>query len=248
MRGRALVALAGIAAVAAFAFVSHAVFSGGSNAGGIKTSKFATDPDSGGARALPGGEGPAGGWEAYLAAADAYPAKDITPAQVQKAEDTFAALSSKNDARWNPGIGNNWDQIAPQTNATEPGVLAFTGDTNTTASRTTALVVDPDCKAWDCRIWVGASGGGVWTTKDAHVGPPELGADQAEAARPELGRRPHARPGRQEARHALPRHGRGQPLRLRLRGGRRRLPDDGQGRALDQARRQVRRATRPMPA
>jgi hypothetical protein len=65
MRGRAFVALAAIAAVAAFAFVSHAVFNGGSKAHKVQASKFATDPDSGSARAT-AGEGPAGGWDAYL--------------------------------------------------------------------------------------------------------------------------------------------------------------------------------------
>ena len=175
MRGRAFVALAGIAAVAAFAFVSHAVFSGGSKAHRTQVSKFAAgDPESGGARALPGGEGPAGGWDAYLAAADAYPAASITPAQVQTAEDTFAALASKNDARWNPNTGHKWQQVAPKKDATEPGVLAFSGDTNTTASRTTALVVDPDCKAnGSCRMWVGASGGGVWKTDNANSDNPD---------------------------------------------------------------------------
>src|SRR5690349_6626046 len=169
MRGRAFVALAAIAAVAAFAFVSHAVFSGGSKAHKVQASKFASDPDANSASAT-AGEGPAGGWDAYLAAADAYPASTITPDQVQRAEDTFAAIASKNDNRWNSAGGKKWELVSPKTNATEPGVLAFTGDTNTTASRTTALAVDPDCKAkGSCRIWIGAAGGGVWKTDNANA-------------------------------------------------------------------------------
>jgi hypothetical protein len=44
MRGRAFVALAAVAAVAAFAFVSHAVFSGGSTTQKVQASKFAERP------------------------------------------------------------------------------------------------------------------------------------------------------------------------------------------------------------
>ena len=174
MRGRAFVALAGIAAIAAFAFVSHAVFKGGSKARVTQVSKFAAgESESGGATAT-AGEGPVGGWDAYLAAADAYPATEVTPEQVQKAEDTFASLASRSNGRgFNSNAGHKWQQVSPKTNATEPGVLAFTGATNTTASRTTAMVVDPDCKANDCQIWVGASGGGVWTTHDATSNNPD---------------------------------------------------------------------------
>jgi hypothetical protein len=168
MRGRAFVALSAIAAVAAFAFVSHAVFSGGSKAHKVQASKFATDPDANSASAT-AGEGPAGGVDAYLAAADAYPASTVTPDQVQKAEDTFASIASRGGRGFNSAGGKKWEQVAPKENAIEPGVLAFTGDTNTTASRTTALAVDPDCKAkGSCRIWIGAAGGGVWKTDNAN--------------------------------------------------------------------------------
>jgi hypothetical protein len=166
MRGRAFVALGAIAAIAAFAFVSHAVFSGGSKAHKVQASKFASDPDANSASAT-AGEGPVGGWDAYLAAAEAYPASGVTPDQVQKAEDTFASIASRGDQRFKSAGGKKWDQVSPKTNATEPGVLAFSGATNTTASRTTALAVDPDCKANKCRVWIGAAGGGVWKTEDA---------------------------------------------------------------------------------
>src|SRR5262249_9983272 len=59
------------------------------------------------------------------------------------------------------------------------------GATNTTASRVTALVADPDCSAIQCRLWAGVSGGGVWRTNDAtapnpvwqQVGPEQLDQD-----------------------------------------------------------------------
>ena len=87
-------------------------------------------------------------------------------------------------------------------NATQPGVTAFSGATNNTASRITALVVDPDCGAKgknDCRVWVGAAGGGVWRTEKATGDEPGLEAAQAGRPRPELGRRADARSDRQEA-------------------------------------------------
>jgi len=173
MRGRAFVALAAIAAVAAFAFVSHAVFNGGSKAHKVQVSKFASDPDANSANAT-AGEGPAGGFEAYMAAAEAYPATSVTPEQIQTAQDTFAAIASRGDQRFKSAGGKKWELVSPKTNATEPGVLAFSGDTNTTASRTTALVVDPDCKAkGSCRLWIGAAGGGVWRTDNANDGNPD---------------------------------------------------------------------------
>jgi hypothetical protein len=58
-------------------------------------------------------------------------------------------------------------------NATQPGVTSFSGATNNTASRITALVVDPACSANKCRVWAGASGGGVWRTDNAEAPNPE---------------------------------------------------------------------------
>src|SRR5262249_14153900 len=73
--------------------------------------------------------------------------------------------------------GGPWQQYGPLVHGTEPGVLAFSGATNNTASRTTALAVAPDCgnakkNAAPCRAWIGASGGGVWETDDALAADP----------------------------------------------------------------------------
>ena len=62
--------------------------------------------------------------------------------------------------------------LGPQMDATQPGVTSFSGATNNTASRITALVVDPKCSAHKCRLWAGASGGGVWLTTNALSGHP----------------------------------------------------------------------------
>jgi len=114
------------------------------------------------------GEGPIGGWDAYMAAARAYPANEIPPAVVQKVKATFDRLADADAKTGDPGAkGKKWKLFGPTEAAVQPGVTAFTGATNTTASRVTAMVVAPDCSTTKCRIWVGASGGGVWRTDNA---------------------------------------------------------------------------------
>ena len=51
-------------------------------------------------------------------------------------------------------------------------MISFSGATNDTASRTAALVADPDCRRRSCRVWAGASGGGVWRTDNASPADP----------------------------------------------------------------------------
>jgi len=118
------------------------------------------------------GEGPAGGYEAYVSASRTYPANVISPAIVKRAQTTFSRLA-KRDARFAKTArgrhfldnnGGKWEQYGPRTFGLEPGVISFSGATNVTASRTVAIVADPDCTASKCRVWAGTSGGGVWMT------------------------------------------------------------------------------------
>ncbi len=138
------------------------------------------------------GEGPIGGYEAYRSAARTYPANTIPPAVVARAKATFnriakrdAKLRAKLRARHARGFlaaGPKWHLYGPRKYAVEPGVLAFNGATNVTASRSVALIADPDCTAQRCRVWVGTSGGGVWRTNNIlasdplwkQVGPKDL--------------------------------------------------------------------------
>src|SRR5690348_12103459 len=90
MRGRALVVLAGLAAIAVVALVGGA-FKGGSHAA-ARYSKFSlTDPDS---KAQDPGLGPGMTYDAYLQEAQAYPAANVTPDEVANAEATFNALAN----------------------------------------------------------------------------------------------------------------------------------------------------------
>ena len=118
-------------------------------------------------RTLPG-EGPIGGYEAYKSAARTYPANVIPPSMVQNAKNTFNNIAAQGD----PGNNNHWKAYGPLQHSIQPGVLAFSGATNATASRDTALVIAPTCVPGNCRLWVGSSGGGVWRTDDALASDP----------------------------------------------------------------------------
>jgi hypothetical protein len=166
--------LSGTVLLLAAAVALTLVFLAGRSSGG--TPVYRLGAGSGGLLNKEGtaGEGPAQGFEAYRSAARTYPANTISPGIVARAKSTFTKIA-KRDARLrkalrrSQGRGFQWDSsqwqfYGPRKYAVEPGVLAFSGATNVTASRTVALVADPDCSARKCRVWAGTSGGGVWRT------------------------------------------------------------------------------------
>ncbi len=209
MRGRAFVVLAGLAALATVALIGGAVFKGGSHSA-ARYSKFSlTDPDS---KAQTPGLGPGMTWDTYLQAADAYPAANVTPSEVANAEATFNALAASDAKHGDPkGGGAQWQQVGPQQDATQPGVTAFSGATNDTASRTASLLVAPDC---------GSKGYGKDCTRlgrsrrrrrlaHGQRDRRESGLEAAASRRPRpgFGRRARVRPDRQEEQDDLPGHG-----------------------------------------
>jgi len=120
------------------------------------------------ARTKPGRKGPVGGYEAYKSAARTYPANVIPPSMVQNAKNTFVKIATQGD----PSSNNHWLSYGPIQHSIEPGVLSFSGATDATASRDTALVIAPTCVPGNCRLWVGTAGGGVWRTDDALAADP----------------------------------------------------------------------------
>ena len=168
LRTRYRVAVGAVVIPAALLVALLLAFAGGSGSNAVAghISKFAAgDPDS---KADTPGLGP-NGFEAYQAAALAYPANTIPPAIAQRAAATFSAIATEDAKHGDPkGAGRQWKQYGPRQDSTQPGVLAFSGATNSTASRITTLVVSPDCKAnGRCRVWAGPAGGGIWRTDDA---------------------------------------------------------------------------------
>jgi hypothetical protein len=137
---------------------------GSSRGDGVVNSKFAaSEPDAGNAAAKPG-LGPATA-EAYQAAERTYPANVIPTSVVERSRATFDRIATQSQSSGEGG--GNWQQYGPRTNAFQPGVLAFSGANNTTASRVTTMVIAPTCDPGDCRLWAGVSGGGIWRTDNA---------------------------------------------------------------------------------
>ena len=171
MRGKLHGVLGGAVTVLAFSTMALIVGHDTGEFGGMRLGKFGLgDPDARGAasaQASPG-EGPVGGWEAYKAALRTYPAEAIPPAVVANARATFEKIAKAGTSEGN----NHWQLYAPTSVALQPGVLAFSGATNATASRVTAMVTAPTCSPGSCRLWVGVSGGGVWRTDDALAADP----------------------------------------------------------------------------
>src|SRR6266496_1535179 len=131
------------------------------------------------------GRGP-NSWEAYMSAMRTYPANVIPLSISARAKATFKKIA-RADARALKRHGrhllwshNEWKLYGPRMTAVQPGVTAFSGATNVTASRTPALVADPDCTAHKCALWAGVAGGGVWRTENALAANPvwvQLDAD-----------------------------------------------------------------------
>ena len=139
-----------LAGAVALFLVLFAARSSGNTGLGLKVSKAgeSAESDAGGNAATTFREGPIS-FEQQRALERTYPAKAISPAIVARAKATFNRLAAR-DVRqlraakrfaWNDG---HWKLYGPRVNATEPGVLAFTGATNNTASRVTSLVADPE--------------------------------------------------------------------------------------------------------
>jgi hypothetical protein len=162
MLGRPLRALlaAGVVVAAIASPIDTSIAANGGN-GNSEAARAAT-------RAQPNhGGDPNSGWDAYLAAARTYPANVIPPAVLANSKATFDKIAkSGND---NP---NAWHPYAPLSQGLEPGVLSFSGASDTTASRVTTLVVAPTCQRGDCRLWAGVAGGGIWRTDDALAADP----------------------------------------------------------------------------
>lgn len=87
-------------------------------------------------------------------------------------DDAMAAQERANFDAMPTAAGSAWQELGPVVAQVPPfwsSGVAFSGQTQTTSGRITALAVDPRCGdgAHGCRVWIGAAGGGVWRTDDA---------------------------------------------------------------------------------
>ncbi len=95
----------------------------------------------------------------------AYPASDVPFKLTRDAQKAWA--SAKLLA---PSAGT-WSLIGPN-GGLFPDILTFSGRQYVTSGRITALAITPTCIPNDCKLWVGAAGGGVWRTNKALATPP----------------------------------------------------------------------------
>ncbi len=152
---RVVLAVAGVVVLALIAFVLSAIGLTGSSPGrdsAVAVGK-AADADS---RLAKPGLGPNAA-EAYLQAERTYPANLIPTSVIERSANTFDRIANQPDRE---GGNGDWNQYGPKVNAIQAGILSFTGATNTTASRITALAISANGR----RLYAGAAGGGVWRT------------------------------------------------------------------------------------
>ena len=91
----------------------------------------------------------------------AYPQHFVSYDQAIGAYNAFQSLSR------HPFVtqGQSWQLIGPRTGNT-PAPVTYSGRGTTVSGRVTAIAVANSCNQSTCRVWVGAAGGGVWTTNN----------------------------------------------------------------------------------
>ena len=89
----------------------------------------------------------------------AYPQDFVSYNQAIGAYNAFQSVS------WQPRVtqGQSWRLIGPRTGNT-PAPVTYSGRATTVSGRVTAIAVSNSCGQNVCRVWVGAAGGGIWTT------------------------------------------------------------------------------------
>ena len=100
----------------------------------------------------------------------AYPGTDIPLAWTRKARATYMRVAAQEvrGAKPQPGV---WAPIGPNEEP-YPAILTFSGARYTASGRITALAIAPTCVKKNCRLWVGAAGGGIWQTADGLASKP----------------------------------------------------------------------------
>jgi hypothetical protein len=114
------------------------------------------------------GDGP-GGYAAQKLATMAYPKTDIHLDQVLGARTAFQQIRERSNN--NPNGGTTWQSYGP-TVAKVPkfqyrDATVYTPKKYFAAGRTTTMAISPNCDKKNCRLWIGAAGGGIWRTDNA---------------------------------------------------------------------------------
>ena len=100
----------------------------------------------------------------------AYPRASISNKQVVAARHAFRRVPATSSRGLAPTTGG-WQQLGPVIPIV-PGLVTYTGAQTTNSGRVTSMVIAPTCTPGNCRVWVGAAGGGVWRTNNALAATP----------------------------------------------------------------------------
>ncbi len=129
-----------------------------------------------------GGEGPFDGAAQEAYDNRAYPKRWIdgtTARAAANAADAIANRAAANPANATANVAGaaqaSWQQLGPF--GVPADALVASESTGATAGtiysgRATAIAVSPSCHAGDCKIFIGAAGGGVWEADNALASPP----------------------------------------------------------------------------
>jgi len=142
---------------------------------------FNRDPDK------QGGEGPVATAAQEQYDNRAYPNTTIDFAQVIASQQAFQAVkqhtkgsgkavasSSTGAAAAGSANSSPWTLIGPSSDRVD-SFLSYTpgaGAGVVSSGRVSAIAVAPDCSASNCRVWVGAAGGGIWMTSNGLAASP----------------------------------------------------------------------------
>ena len=105
----------------------------------------------------------------------AYPDSDIALSKIEAARSAASAAKGRAFPK-GKGQKGTWVSVGPET-ALYPftelrNSYSYVPNTYVASGRTSVLAIAPTCKPGDCRLWAGAAGGGIWTTKNALDGQP----------------------------------------------------------------------------
>ncbi len=96
----------------------------------------------------------------------ALPNTTISLQQAQKANQSFGEVQNKGNEHGDQNGNGGWQLIGP-TVGNVPAPVTYTGRATTDSGRVTSLAIAPTCVPGNCRLYVGAAGGGIWITDDA---------------------------------------------------------------------------------
>ena len=130
-----------------------------------------------GLNAAPHAKNPGGpaSWEEEQDLARAYPAESVSAAAIENARSSWSSLKGRPFTR-GKGRDGTWVSVGPTTALYPESPFRtrnlYVAGKYEAGGRMTSVAIAPTCKPGNCRLWIGAAGGGVWRTDNALAGTP----------------------------------------------------------------------------